>query len=181
MRSPQEDLAWSVRVARNPDCPGLPDIERSAAQIFVDFGMPDVASGEITAAEAWEPHCANETIWVAVDSDDRPIAFLASGIQPPVLFIYELAVRREWQRRGIGRALLAKAADYAKGKGLYGVGLTTFCDVPWNGPYYAGQGYDLVQDEDLPPSMQPVIAAERTRWPEPDRRRCAMVKAIGRG
>ena len=83
---------------------------------------------------------------MAVNAADRPIAFLASGVQPPVLFIYQLAVRREWQRRGIGRALLARAANYAQRSKLQGVGLTTFCDVPWNGPYYAGQGYELVED-----------------------------------
>ena len=118
MRSPDE-RGWSIRAAVNPDCPGLPDIERSAAELFGEFGMHDVADGEVTNGGAWEPHCANETVWVAVDEHDTPIAFLASGVQAPVLFIYELAVQRDWQRRGIGRALLAQARR--------------LCDVAWIG------------------------------------------------
>ncbi len=168
---------WSIRLARNPDCPNLPHIERSAAQLFAEFGMYDVADGEVTGADAWEPHCANETVWVAVDEADHPIGFLASGLQAPVLFIYELAVRREWQRRGVGRALLARADDYALGHGLVGVGLTTFCDVPWNGPFYTRQGYAVLGDADIPPSMRPVMEAEHLRWPSPERRRCAMLKS----
>lgn len=167
---------WSIRVARNLDCPALPHIERSAAQLFAEFGMHDVAGGDVTAAEAWEPHCANETIWVAVDDNDQPVGFLASGGQAPVLFIYELAVRRDWQRRGIGRALLAQAQGYAQRHSLVGVALTTFCDVPWNGPFYVRQGYEILGEADLPPSIRPVLEAEHGRWTTQERRRCAMLQ-----
>ena len=42
---------------------------------------------------------------------------------------------------GIGRALMSAADDWAVAQGKPSISLTTFIDVPWNGPWYARQGY----------------------------------------
>lgn len=86
-----------VRLGTNADCVHLPGIETSAGRLFADIGMHDVAGGAVAGADAWEPHCASQTLWVAVDDHDHPFAFLASGIQGEVLFIYELAVAYDHQ------------------------------------------------------------------------------------
>ncbi len=169
---------FQVRLATNADCKLLPDIETSAGQSFADIGMHDVAGGSAPPPEAWEPYCESATLFVAVDKTDRPFAFLASGAHGDILFIYELAVEYGRQRQGAGRALIAAAEVKAKALGLSAVYLTTFCDVPFNGPYYARLGYAVVDDADLPGSLRPVMDAERRRFPEPDRARCAMKKPV---
>lgn len=169
---------FQVRLATNADCRLLPAIETSAGRSFADIGMHDVAGETVPPAEAWEPYCESATLFVAVDEADRPFGFLASGPHGDILFIYELAVEYGRQRQGAGRALLAAAEVKAKALGLSAVYLTTFCDVPFNGPYYAGLGYVVVADTDLPGSLRPVLDAERRRFPEPDRARCAMKKAV---
>lgn len=167
-----------VRLAGNHECVLLPAIEMSAGEAFADIGMHDVAGDSTPPADAWEPHCASQTLWVAVDEADRPFGFLASGVQADILFIYELAVARDRQRQGAGRALIAAAEKGAKTLGMRAVYLTTFCDVPFNGPYYRELGYAVVADADLPPVLKPVMDAERRRWIEPDRQRCAMMKRV---
>jgi N-acetylglutamate synthase-like GNAT family acetyltransferase len=167
-----------VRLAGNHECELLPAIETSAGQAFADIGMHDVAGESTPTAEIWEPHCASQTLWVAVDDADQPFGFLASGIQGDLLFIYELAVAHEHQRQGAGRALIAAAEAGATRLGLLAVYLTTFCDVAFNGPYYRKLGYEVVDDADLPDVLKPVMDAERRRWIEPDRRRCAMRKSV---
>jgi ribosomal protein S18 acetylase RimI-like enzyme len=167
-----------IRLARNEECHLLPEIERSSGRLFADAGMHDVAGEEPPEGHVWEPHCESETLWLAVDETEHPLGFLASGVQDDVLFIYELSVAYDHQRQGIGRALLATAENKAAALGLDAVFLTTFCDVPWNGPYYTGLGYRVVEDDDLPAQLQPVMEAERAKWTHPDRRRCAMAKAI---
>lgn len=167
-----------IRLALNVDCVFLPGIERSASRVFADIGMDDVAGAAVAEAEAWEPHCESEGLWVSVDEQDRPFGFLASGRLDEALFVYQLAVDYEHQRQGIGRALLRRAESAAHIMGLHEVLLTTFCDVPFNGPYYERQGYMTVKDADLPNALAPVMDAERERWNAPGRRRCAMRKLV---
>lgn len=168
-----------VRLARAEDCAGLPDIERSAGRRFAEYGMVDVAEGEVAGPQHWEPFCVNETLWVAVDDADQPHAFLAAGDQGAALFIYEIAVRREDQGHGVGRALIAAAEAKARSLGLSQLVLTTFCSVPWNAPFYRRLGFETVADDaDLPPPLRPVMEAERRRWTQPGRERCAMRKPL---
>ncbi len=167
-----------IRQATNADCGLLPAIEQSAGRAFADLGMDDVANEPLPPAEAWEPYCESQTLWVAVDEADRPFGFLASGVQGDLLFIYELAVAHGRQRQGAGGSLIATAEAAARALGLKSVFLTTFCDVPFNGPYYARLGYAMVGDAALSPTLQTVMTAERRRWPEPDRLRCAMRKLL---
>ena len=141
--------------------------------------MHDVAGNEPAPGERWEPLCASETLWVAEDDDAKLLGFLASGVHDDILFIYELAVAYDHQRRGAAAALLTTAEDKARARGLKGVYLTTFCDVPFNGPYYQRRGYSVVEDAHLPPQLYEVMEAERRQWTAPDRRRCAMVKLLG--
>ncbi len=53
----------------------------------------------------------------------------------------EIDVLPDHGRLGLGRALLAGADDWTKNQGRAGISLTTFIDVPWNGPWYTRQGY----------------------------------------
>ena len=56
--------------------------------------------------------------------------------------------------------------------------LTTFADVPWNGPLYERLGYRRLADAELGPELRSVRARETAhgldRWP-----RIAMIKRLG--
>jgi predicted N-acetyltransferase YhbS len=47
-------------------------------------------------------------------------------------------------RRGVGRALVRRVAEWARSAGFETLLLSTFCDVPWNAPYYARLGFEIV-------------------------------------
>jgi GNAT superfamily N-acetyltransferase len=167
-----------IRLANNTDCVHLPGIEGSASRRFADVGMEDVAAAAVAEAEAWEPHCQSEGLWVSVDDQDRPFGFLASGRFDDAMFLYQIAVDYDRQGQGVGRALLKTAETAAQRLGLHEVLLTTYRDVPFNGPFYARQGYRTVEDTDLPLALLPVMDAERERWAVPGRHRCAMRKRV---
>ncbi len=167
-----------IRLARNADCHLLPAIERSAGELFRTIGMGDVTDDGETNAEIWEPICENGTLWVATDETDTPVGFLAAGEQANLLFVYELAISTPFQGRGLGKQLMGAAGDYAHRHKQAGLALTTFCDVPWNAPYYQRMGFEIVPDQDLPQPIQTIIAAEHERFPAADRRRCAMIKPL---
>jgi len=53
----------------------------------------------------------------------------------------EIDVHPDHGQSGIGRALMAASDDWARAHDKPGISLTTFIDVPWNGPWYARQGF----------------------------------------
>jgi hypothetical protein len=59
--------------------------------------------------------------------------------------------------------------------GLTSVTLTTFADVPWNGPYYARLGFEVVPDAEAGPGLLEVRRRERAHgldaWPRLSMRR----------
>ncbi len=69
----------------------------------------------------------------------------------------------------MGRALVAYAADCARDRGLAGLTLTTFTDVPWNAPYYERLGFRRLAAAELTPGLRRIRAAEAAhgldRWP----------------
>ncbi|WP_051870026.1 GNAT family N-acetyltransferase, partial [Streptomyces resistomycificus] len=107
--------------------------------------------------------------WVAVDDADAPVAYLVCEPVDGALHVEQVSVRPDAARRGVGRALLAYAADRAREEGLAGLTLTTFTQVPWNAPYYARLGFRVLEEAELTPGLRKIRAHERElgldRWP----------------
>ena len=53
----------------------------------------------------------------------------------------QLSVHPERAGRGLGRALLRSGCDWAAAHGYLEITLATYRDVPWNGPFYASEGF----------------------------------------
>jgi len=63
-------------------------------------------------------------------------------------YIEELDVLPEHGRRGLGVRLLNRVCEWALENCCPAVDLSTFRDVPWNGPFYRKNGFrDLVVEE----------------------------------
>ncbi len=63
----------------------------------------------------------------------------------------EIDVHIDHGGTGIGRALMAAVDAWARERGYPGISLTTFIDVPWNGPWYARQGFAPYPKSEWPP------------------------------
>lgn len=161
-----------IRPALPADVPLLGAVERSAAQAFL--ALPDlawIAAHEVTPSARLEAMAAAGTCWVA--GHGAVIAFLAAEVVGPTLHICELAVAETCQRRGLGARLIAYAVAHAQARSLTAITLTTFRDVPWNGPFYARLGFAEVSD----PRLERLIAEEVARG-LPAARRCGMRLAL---
>lgn len=158
-----------IRDARVAEIPRLRDIDRDAGQIFRDIGMPEAAEfeprtlGELAAAQR------DGLLWVAADEDGAPASFLMAVPLDGCLHVEQLSTAPAGARRGLGRALLEHAADRARDRGLPALTLTTFADVPWNGPYYARCGFRVLGDAEITPGLREIreheIALGLDRWP----------------
>ena len=133
--------------------------------------MPRWLLTDAAPPDAWRPHLAAGTLWVA-DVEGAPVGYLAGRVEADRLHIDEVDVHRAHQGRGLGRRLLDTAADWARQRGLAALSLTTFRNVPWNGPFYASFGFREWDPADAPPSIRQSLASETAKGLE---NRCAMI------
>jgi len=63
-------------------------------------------------------------------------------------------------RRGLGARLLARVCAWAQAQNHAAVTLSTFCDVPWNGPFYRKHGFRDLQPAEWTPGMQAIRERE---------------------
>lgn len=80
--------------------------------------------------------------------------------------------------RGIGRQLLHTVEGWAAERGCRSITLTTFRDVPWNGPYYAKLGYEVLTEDQVGPDLARTIEYETALPGLADAPRVAMIKPV---
>ncbi|MGB3439283.1 MAG: GNAT family N-acetyltransferase [Actinophytocola sp.] len=159
-----------IREASPTDLPVLRDIERAAGEPFRDVGMAAIADDEPPTIETLTAYQRAGRAWVL---GDPPVAYVLADEVDGYAHIEQVSVHPGHARRGIGRALIDHVGEWAKGRGLAGLTLTTFADVPWNAPYYARLGFTVVSD--LTPGLAAIRAHEATcgldAWPRVAMRR----------
>lgn len=163
-------MSVEIRLATADELQLLPAIELSAASAFVGRDVPSDLFTMVSAADAWLPQLAAGTLWVAV-VDGTLSAFLAATADAEHLHIDEVDVLRQAQGRGVGRAIMTHAIEWARNHGLSQVTLTTFLDVPWNAPFYSSLGFETWPEGEAPPQLAAKVDAERARGLK---NRCAM-------
>ena len=137
-------LNITVRPTRPGDVTALPAIERAAGQRFRDYPeLAWLAEGEVISVEQHLDYAERGLSWLAL-ANDQPVGFILAELHASSLFIVELSVHLDWQGKGIGRRLIACVADQARKRGLASLTLTTFRDVPWNAPFYARLGFEMI-------------------------------------
>ena len=158
-----------IRLARSQELPRLTEIELDA------FGALAEARGDGLEAHALPQDVLrrsleDELLFVAADSGNEPIAFLAGKERDGMLYVEEVDVARAWQRRGVGRRLMATAIETARASRLIGVTLTTDRFVPFNAPFYAKLGFVEIADDDLVPQLRQTLEREASIGTGGDRR-----------
>jgi GNAT superfamily N-acetyltransferase len=74
--------------------------------------------------------------------------------------IEQVTVHPDHQRRGLGRALIETADRWASEQSLPALTLSTFREVAWNAPYYAGLGFRMLAEDELTPGLLELRAEE---------------------
>ncbi|EMB9643585.1 GNAT family N-acetyltransferase [Enterobacter cloacae] len=137
-------LNITVRPTRPGDVTPLPAIERAAGERFRDYPeLAWLAEGDVISAEQHLDYAERGLSWLAL-ANELPVGFILAETHVSSLFIVELSVHLDWQGKGIGRRLIACVADQARKRGLASLTLTTFRDVPWNAPFYARLGFEMI-------------------------------------
>ncbi len=87
-------------------------------------------------------HAGAGNLFVAVEEPSGLVAgFAAFWPFDNLAHLCELDVHPDHAGQGLGRRLIAAGEDWARAAGMPALTLSTFIDVPWNGPFYARLGF----------------------------------------
>ncbi|WP_087502149.1 GNAT family N-acetyltransferase [Pseudomonas sp. SID14000] len=166
-----------IRPTLEHDIQWLPDVERSAAQAFTAWpALAWLAQGDVMNRETHQAFVDAGGSWVAEAPDGRILGFACARFEDQALHLHEVSVRREAQGQGVGRRLLQRVADAARQAGARELTLTTFADVPWNAPFYARLGFEVVDEGLLSARLRGILASELAHGLTG---RCAMRLCVG--
>lgn len=146
-------MVTSARLAESEDVDRLRDIETAADEQFAPYLDTSVFGSPPSGAER-----IAEGVVLVVGNPALGFAHLVE-LEDGSAHLEQVAVHPRAQRRGLGHTLLRAVYGRVRDRGLERVTLTTYADVPWNAPYYAAQGFTVV---DRPHgALARVVARER--------------------
>jgi N-acetylglutamate synthase-like GNAT family acetyltransferase len=163
-------MSVQIRLARPEEAELVREIEQSAGETFRGSAHAYVADHAPPPAAVYAALAAEGLVLLA-EQHRQAIGFAACEPFADALHLKELAVRYERQGRGVGVALVEAVAAEARRRGLPAVTLTTFQDLPWNGPWYARRGFVELGSGALGERLREELAAEAGRGLSA---RCAM-------
>ncbi len=168
-----------IRPTKKSDIKALQAVEISASKAFLSIeGLAAFADDNCATKEQHLSAIEPETSWLAETGDGKPVGFLAAIPEEGTLHIYEISVHLDYQKRGIGRSLMAHAEEHAKSLGLAGMTLTTYRHVPWNAPFYEELGFCILTPEAYGPRLAGILAEEISSGVPVPEHRCAMRKQL---
>jgi GNAT superfamily N-acetyltransferase len=160
---------YTITRARVEHVPQIPRIELAAAQLLRGHA-PDAVLHETSSAAELADAVREGRIWVA-QADDIAVGFaLVQQLDSMTAHLEEIDVLPAHGRRGLGTRLVMTVCDCAAARHFERVTLTTFRDVPWNMPFYAKLGFDVVPPAQLSESLQRRVDDEARRGLDPLRR-----------
>ena len=164
-------MAIEIEAALERDVERLQEIEVVSGAQFADIGMPEIAADEPPSLDFYRENVAARLISVALDVGEVQGASSERHVAGYILFepidaglhIEQVSVDPQHAGLGIGAALIDTVVVEAQDRGLKQVTLTTFLDVPWNAPYYARLGFEVIGPAKLSIDLQKIRDAEINR------------------
>lgn len=152
---------YSIETATAGHINAIPAIEQAAAAVFPEADLPGELRFLVTDFADIAAAQQADRLWVALNLDRQPVGFAMADIVDGNAHLDELGVQPVHSRRGLGTRLLQTVIDWAREKKHARLSLITFRHLPWNGPFYASNGFSPLADDDVGPEMRMLIAEEK--------------------
>jgi ADP-ribose pyrophosphatase YjhB (NUDIX family)/GNAT superfamily N-acetyltransferase len=167
MRSDAVVAGYTIAPASPHHLDALAAVELSAATLLRGHAPEAVLNSTIPGPQLDEAQRAGR-LWVALAAGDVPVGFaIVKMLAPDLPHLDEIDVTPGHGRRGLGRAMVQAACDWALRSGYRELTLTTFRAVAWNMPFYARFGFVEIPAGELRPELAAVIANEAARGMDP--------------
>ena len=133
------------------------EIEDAAGTMFDGLGLIDDALDASFPRDELARLISLHQVWVACD--DVPVGFVIASVREQTVYIEEMDVLPRYGRKGIGGQLLKMVCAWAS-EARRAVTLSTFRDVPWNGPFYGKHGFQELPEREWTPWMRAIRERE---------------------
>jgi GNAT superfamily N-acetyltransferase len=141
LETPPDGSTHRVRHARAADLKHLAAIEEAGGPLFED------ALGDLTGDALMAPaprggdRADTPGFLLVVGPVGEPVGFAHVEVVEGFAHLAQLSVHPDAMRQGLGSALVRAAMREAWQLGFDRLSLTTYRDLPWNGPFYARLGF----------------------------------------
>ncbi|CBJ82101.1 GCN5-related N-acetyltransferase [Xenorhabdus bovienii str. Jollieti] len=167
-----------IRPTQILDAGVLPAIERSASQLFLSTPeLAWIADGHTQTEQQHLDYILQQNSWVALNGDNQPVGFILAKPLDDGLHIMELSVHRDWQKKGIGKALIDTVIQVAEQRGFQAVTLTTFRHINWNAPFYRRLGFFILEPRQIAGALCQILQRE-IEYGFAENQRCAMKRLV---
>ncbi len=175
--------SFRIRSARGDEVEAMQMIDIASSSMFrglglIDFG-PDDRQITPIPENIIRQAFADQLVWVASDERDRAIGFALCTARDTELYLDQVSVLPEHGQQGLGGRLLDRVFDAAYEGGYKSISLSTFRDVPWNGPFYKKKGFREVPHGKLKPWQLQLHESQKLTMDVT--KRCFMQRAVRRG
>jgi len=145
-----------IRLSRGSDLEVLSAIEKAADAAFLGVGLALIADADAPDPTSYEASHRAGRLLVATSADQMVLGFVRLEIVDEQAHIEQVSVHPDHSRQGVGIALLNAAERWAIDVGYSQMTLTTYREVPWNGPYYSRLGWISIADAVCGPELAAV-------------------------
>lgn len=173
-------MSYRVRPARGADVPFLAPLERAAAGRFAAIGLERIARGRPTDAAEYRAAIAAGRLWVVEQGEGGVVGLAIADRLDGEGYLAEIAVDPGHAGRRLAARMIDVVDAWAAGQGCRRLYLTTFCEVPWNRPYYERLGFSVADEATVGPELRAKRDLERARGVDRHGPRVCMVREIGK-
>jgi ribosomal protein S18 acetylase RimI-like enzyme len=163
-----------IRSARQSELADLAVLEIEAGQLFHSVDLALVA-GHVPDEEALRQSHERGLVWVA-EQHGKVAGYIVATMVDSNAHIEQVSVAPAYGRQGVGRSLISHVEEWGRYTDRPATTLTTFRDVPWNGPYYEKLGYRELLAVEIGSELAAALAHEASLPGIDASRRCAMIK-----
>ncbi|MET0794579.1 MAG: GNAT family N-acetyltransferase, partial [Polyangiaceae bacterium] len=156
----QQIDAYPIRRALALDIPRLREIEDAAGTLFSGLRLIDEALDASFPLEKLSELVARGQVWVVCATGDLPVGMVIASLEDSAVYLEEIDVLPTYGRRGLGARLLESVCTWARAQGHSAVTLSTFREVPWNGPFYRKHGFRDLEPKEWTPRMHAIREQE---------------------
>lgn len=133
-----------IRAPRPDEIRLLPQVENAADLRYASVGLRRVLEMPPASVASLEEGRRDGRLWVATSPRNRPVGFALMKFPGGTAWLDQLSVLAPWQGRGLGGALIDRAATHARRLGYGTLYLSTYRHVAWNAPFYGRRGFEEV-------------------------------------
>ena len=152
---------YRVVEAGGTHVPYLADIELAGASLFPPGSLPEHVRSEHLPQELLEEGVLRGRLFVALNGQDKPVGYALLQIVEGLALLAQIDVHPDHGRKGLGAALVSRIAARASEEGEPRLYLTTFANVPWNGPWYRRLGFSFLTPAQTPEALRDILEDER--------------------